>query len=185
MSRQKELTQMDIVVLSAFILDGARHFVHLEDIAIKAAELAPKRFSWEKYPNRINLETVRLALKHELSATNCRIIGGIKDGFMLNPKGFEWCLNVKLNLPREGVIERVTGDIKAMKGSLTYRKILKESVRNITLNDVHSILKIDNYFNQRMIRERVMALHNAAVLDSQLKEMINKLENNGLMKLEV
>jgi len=176
---------MDIVVLSAYILDGARHFVHLEDIAIKAAELSPKRFSWEKYPDRINLETVRLALKHELSAPTCRIIGGIKDGFMLNTKGFKWCLNAKLNLTHGEIIQRVTGDVKAMKGSAAYRKILKENVRTITINDVHSILKIDNYFNQRMVRERTMALQNAAVLDTQLKEMIDKLEAHGLIKLEV
>jgi hypothetical protein len=57
-----QLTQCEIVILAVHLLGGDQHAVDTEDVAIKAHELAPGRFSWRKYPEQINLELVRVYL---------------------------------------------------------------------------------------------------------------------------
>ena len=60
-----KLTNGDISVIAVFLLGGALHHIHLEDVAMKAGELSPKAFRWKKYPEQINLEAVRISLKDE------------------------------------------------------------------------------------------------------------------------
>jgi len=54
----KNLANHEIVTIAVFLLGGESHAVDTEDIAVKANEIAPGRFSWRKYPDQINIETV-------------------------------------------------------------------------------------------------------------------------------
>jgi len=36
--------------------------VHTEDLAVRAFQLAPQRFCWRKYPERIDLDIARVSL---------------------------------------------------------------------------------------------------------------------------
>lgn len=55
-------TKVDIVVYALHALGGDRRYVHLEDIAIRCYELAPDRFSWERYPQYPDADAARSAL---------------------------------------------------------------------------------------------------------------------------
>lgn len=56
------LANHEIVTLAVYLLGGDTQRIDVEDVAVKANDLAPQRFTWRKYPNQINLEAVRKRL---------------------------------------------------------------------------------------------------------------------------
>lgn len=58
----RDLSNYQIVVIAAYLVGGDARRVDTEDIAVKANEIAPRRFSWRKYPEQINIDTVRKRL---------------------------------------------------------------------------------------------------------------------------
>ncbi len=85
------LTSSQIIVLATYVLGGERQPIDTEDLAVKANELAPGRFSWRKYPDQINLELVRVYAsdaKHEAQGALMR--GSGNEGWMLKQGGAAW-----------------------------------------------------------------------------------------------
>ena len=82
------LTDEQVVALAVYLLAGETEVVDTEDVAVKASELVPGRYTWAKYPDQIKLENVRIFLTHckedrhgpLLTGTGCR-------GWKLTPMG--------------------------------------------------------------------------------------------------
>ena len=55
-------TNREMVVHALYLLGGATHRFHTEDIALKCFELWPSAFSWTKYPEYPDKDIVRVAL---------------------------------------------------------------------------------------------------------------------------
>ena len=58
MELHDELSNPEILTLVVYLLGGTTVPVDLEDAAIEAFKLAPKKFSWIKYDDRIDLRIV-------------------------------------------------------------------------------------------------------------------------------
>src|SRR6266487_3222537 len=60
-SREKSsnLANHEIVTIALLLCGGDARSIDTEDIAVKANEIAPGRFAWRKYPDQINIDTVR------------------------------------------------------------------------------------------------------------------------------
>jgi hypothetical protein len=56
------LSNIEIVTIAVYLLGGDSKYVDTEDIAFKANELAPGRFTWRKYPEQINIDNIRKRL---------------------------------------------------------------------------------------------------------------------------
>ncbi|MCE7483507.1 hypothetical protein LZG07_16540 [Microbacterium profundi] len=84
------LTKKDVSVLALGALGGATAVIDTEDAAIAAHEIDRDAFGWKKYPERIDLDTVRTTLRHEGEAKNPRIEGSIQNGWHLTPHGVAW-----------------------------------------------------------------------------------------------
>ena len=94
---KKELTNMDIVLYTLYLLGGTKRKVFTEDIAIKCFEIAPSRFSWRKYPEYPDIEPARLTLKEaknkrKLVVGRAGVVKGLKssDGWIFTPNGVLW-----------------------------------------------------------------------------------------------
>ena len=183
-SKSKGYTNSDIAVMAVFRLGGSVRHIHLEDVAIKAAELSPKRFCWKKYPEQINLESVRLALKDELGASNNRVMGGIRDGWMLTPSGLTWCLETGVGGGDDTPISQLRHEVDRAKITQAFRKVTSHKP-NVPIGEVEDLLRVDSYFTARNRRERIAALANAAVLDRELAGVLTTLREMGLIELEV
>jgi hypothetical protein len=85
-SQPVELANHEVVTIAVFLLRGETQAVDTEDIAVKAAEIAPGRFSWRKYPEQINFESVRRRLTTAADQYGY-VIGSQKDGWRLTDKG--------------------------------------------------------------------------------------------------
>jgi len=172
----------DVTVIALYQLGGALRYIHLEDVALKAAQLSPKAFSWKKYPEQINLETVRLALKNELGAKIKRVLGSIRDGWMLTPQGLLWCLANVSGATNQSPVEQIHKEIARIKKSEAFNKLAEDKVNEITDNDLKALLRIDEYFSQRNRSERILALANAAVIEPQLKPVLTILKQRGFIE---
>jgi len=175
----------DITVIAVYQLGGALRYIHLEDVAVKASELSPKAFSWKKYPEHINLEAVRIALKSELETKAKRVLGSIRHGWMLTPHGLSWCLkNVSAETNRSP-IEQIHKEIARIKKSEAFHKVTVGRMAEITDDNLNAVLRIDEYFSPRNRSERILALANTAVVEPQLKSVITTLKQRGFVEPEV
>lgn len=142
MSR-KTPTNVDVAVLALAQLGGATKKVHSEDIAAKAFELAPEKFSWRlpEYRNKgwPDKELVRAALVNAQTKEYGELVRGAyntdlsKDGWSLTAAGSGW---VMTNEPR--ILDRLGRDqskipkqealryCKKIKGEPLFKKFLAE-----------------------------------------------------------
>ena len=184
-SRSQDYTNRDIIVIAVFQLGGGLRHIHLEDVAMKAAKLAPRRFCWKKYPDQINLESVRITLKNELGLPNRRILGSIRDGWMLTPDGLSWCLAAASGGGSQGLVDEIRREINRAKKTVAFGKSISGRGSEVSTIEMEAFLRVNDYFTARDRRERILALANAAVLDPQLRLVLNNLQEQGFNELEV
>src|SRR5438445_2438426 len=81
-----------IVVIAAYLAGGNRGYADTEDIAVQASRIAPGRFTWRKYKDQINIDTVRKRLwdasKQEKGGY---LTGSEKKGWLLTQAGLQFC----------------------------------------------------------------------------------------------
>src|SRR5579872_234810 len=87
-SKTEKLALHEIVAIATYLVGGERKTVDTEDIAIKANEIAPGRFSWRKYKEQIDLYAV---YKHlwDLTKpeTGSYVTGSKQDGWIMTLAG--------------------------------------------------------------------------------------------------
>ena len=95
----KSLANHEIVTLAVYLLGGESQPVDAEDIAIKANEIAPKRFSWRKYPDQINLESVRKRLwDARKPEKGSYLTGSDRQGWLLTQNGLRFAKEHSKNI---------------------------------------------------------------------------------------
>ena len=183
--KHRHYTNSDITVMAIYQLGGTLHHIHLEDVAMKTAELSPRRFCWKKYPDQINLESVRISLKSELGSRKKRVLGSIRDGWMLTPQGLSWCLTTASSGDDQALVDELHREIDRAKRTTAFSKAIDGKVEEVSTLEVDALLRVNDYFTARNRRERITALANAAVLDSQLRLVLANLREQGFDELEV
>jgi len=178
-------TNSDITVMAVYQLGGALRHIHLEDVAMKAAELSPRRFCWKKYPDQINLESVRISLKSELGSRKKRVLGSIRNGWMLTPEGLSWCLATASSGDNHTLVDELHQEVDHAKRTAAFSKTINGKVEEVSTLEVKALLRVNDYFTARNRRERIVALANAAVLDAQLRLVLTNLREQGFNELEV
>jgi hypothetical protein len=83
-------SNMDVVLAALYLLGGATQLVHVEDIALKAYDLAPTRFSWTRHPEYPDLSVAREGLydAYRANRRGSRLVRRTK-------KGTEWALTAE------------------------------------------------------------------------------------------
>ena len=82
------LSNHEIVTLAVYLLGGDAKEVDTEDVAMKANELSPARFTWRKYPGQIDLEIIRVYLSDAKKKKNgCYLSGTGSSGWLLTEAG--------------------------------------------------------------------------------------------------
>lgn len=91
-STKKTFANYEVVVVAAYLAGSKTAYTDTEEIAVKANEIAPGRFTWRKYKEQINIETVR---KRLWDATKTEkggyLIGSERDGWLLTQAGLRFC----------------------------------------------------------------------------------------------
>ena len=134
----------EVVTIAIALLSGATRRVHTEEIAERAAQLAPEKFSWqmEKYRQRDwpDKFLVKCALVDAKKAKYGQLVDGqsdadlSKDGWRLTSAGAEWFEELPVDLKQESDKQETTGlprrEAKRFVSRVTkeplYRRYLKE-----------------------------------------------------------
>src|SRR5580704_2924829 len=82
---EPELSNTELVVIAAFRVGAATQHVDTEDIAVKANEIGPGRFTWKKYSYQINIDTVSKRLWD--GRKRGYLVGSERDGWLLTETG--------------------------------------------------------------------------------------------------
>ncbi len=140
---KEEISNMDIVLYTLFLLGGTTKKISAEDIALKCFKLSPSRFSWILHPQYPDLEPARKTLFDARSSRNGGLVSGrhgktkenqISDGWIFTPAGIKWIEN------RKEYIEHVLGEnssvgkrtktekkVYELEKSVAFKKFLKEN----------------------------------------------------------
>lgn len=152
-------SQVSVVALAVYLLEGHLHPVDTEDVAIKANELAPGRFAWRKYPEQINLELVRVYLSAAKRPQYGRLISGSgRDGWTLTPGGLTWAQDagdkmLSRRLSRERS-ERSGGSVDEARwqrersrlvSTPAWAKWVSGNAAEISDRDAETVFRIDSY----------------------------------------
>ena len=108
-----DLTNWQVALLALYALGGATSRQHGEDIALKCYEIAPRRFSWEKYQYP-HLEVVRSALRDAKKEKHGVMVSGADaKGWLLTKEGLSWCEQNAAALGDRGLRNRMSSLPKA------------------------------------------------------------------------
>jgi hypothetical protein len=74
MSQQRTLTKVEVVLYALYGLGGDKHYVHVEDIALRCYGIAPEKFSWERHPEYPDADAARSALTDAAKAQHGALV---------------------------------------------------------------------------------------------------------------
>ena len=168
------------MVVAALLAGAKTESVDTEDIAMKANELAPGRFTWRKYKDQINIDAVRKRLwdatKPEKGSL---LIGSEKTGWRLTKSGFVFARrhikagSVAQAKPRVSQSESVlrTRELQRMSNEGAALKFRSGNYDSITKSEAERFFRIDDYVTgksraAKIERFRIMAANNRELSDT-------------------
>ena len=179
------LANHELVVLAAYLAGAESTLTDTEDIAIKANELAPGRFSWRKHKEQINIEAVRKRLwdatKPEKGAY---LIGSEKVGWRLTKAGFDFAHHhisagnvTQPNRVPASQAERTAQarEIKRMMNEDAFQKICLGLTASITKSEAERFFRIDDYVTGKARTAKIERFRIIATDNSELAQAINIL----------
>jgi hypothetical protein len=187
------LNNHEIVTLAVYLLGGDTQRVDTEDIAIKANELAPGRFSWRKYPNQINIDTVRKRLwDAAMPAKGEYLAGSEKEGWMLTSAGLKFATSniavvesADLSKERLGLRQKqwLRNERARMLSTEAFVKIQSGAANKVTIREAEEFFRIDAYVSgssrEQKITRALSAFGNDDELSGVIKLLAQKVKSGG------
>jgi len=177
-----EFSNHQIVTLAVYLLGGDSRYVDTEDIAIKANEIAPKRFVWKKYPDQINIENVRTFLSDAKKEKNgAFLMGSGKKGWILTGRGIQFAKRARERLDIVDLTRaRLTNSDKQwlhrertrMLSSTAYKKSQTSGINSVMLEEIKAFFRIDDYVSDRARKLKITRALNMFGDDPELGEVV-------------
>lgn len=181
----KGLSNHEIVTLVVYLLGGDAQYVDTEDIAVKANELAPGRFTWRKYRDQINIDTVRKRLWDAATPEKgAYLAGSEKSGWMLTAAGLKFATNnissvdsADLSKERLGLKEKqwLRSERVRMLSSEAYAKVQSGQADAVTFQEAEEFFRIDAYVTGPAREQKVMRALTMFGDDQELGEAVKIL----------
>ena len=176
--RALDFANHEVVVLAAYLSGGRFRYVDTEDIAVKANEIAPGRFTWKKYKSQINIELVRVFLSDAKKIVHGEYLGGSgKEGWLLTEAGVDFAEAHLRHLDAEDFSrERADPKEKAWKNRErqrlladdAYRRFSTDGLESVTEQDAERFFRIDDYVVGAARRRKLQRFLNVFRSDPQL-----------------
>ncbi|MDX8411268.1 MAG: hypothetical protein R8K46_05270 [Mariprofundaceae bacterium] len=185
MSKDKGLSNHEIVTLATYLIGGDSCYVDTEDIAIKTNELAPGRFTWQKYKDQINLEAVRKRLWDARSKEKgTYLLGSAKKGWMLTEAGLKFAsqhINTisHIDISRQNIDSKERKWRQAEKARLlssdAFSKLQTGAVSIVTKREAEAFFRIDDYVTGDARQQKILRIKNIFGKDPDLGETVMQL----------
>jgi hypothetical protein len=181
-------SQIEVVTLAVYLLEGDQKPVDTEDVAVKAHEMAPSRFGWKKYPDQVNLELVRVYLSAAKNPSKAGYLDGSgKTGWSLTARGSAWARDVgtkllarNLNRPRE---EGGGGPLDEQRWRRERERVLhsrawtawSKGESEIRVRDAEAVFRIDSYAVGRLRDLKTARLLSLFENDLEVRDFLGHL----------
>jgi hypothetical protein len=174
------LSNPQIAVIAVARLGGDVRTIDSEDIAVIAYNIAPKRFCWRKYPDKIDIATVRFALSDAAKPNLALLLGSNKEGWMLSPGGVKWVSSLPTEFEaddesngtkRGSILAAQEAERARLHRTAAFAKFQLGDSKVISLIDFREFVRINEYFPERQRRERLAAIENAVLNDPALESL--------------
>ena len=185
LSIQKALANYEIVVLAAHFAGGRVSYADTEDIAVKANAIAPGRFTWRKYKEQINIETVRKRLWDATKADKGGyLIGSERDGWLLTQTGLKFCKkhlrllnNTDTSTTRHSQREQtwISRERLRMLAEPAYQKFASGQIKSISPVEAERFFRVDDYVVGAARKTKVARSIAAFSADPQLGEATRRV----------
>ena len=181
-----EFSKPQFVTIAVALLDGDTVYVDREDVALKVNDIAPGRFNWRKYPERIDLDVVNGALRHAKKPQNGGlVVGNNKIGWMLSPAGLKWIETVDLGavdgeLPVKYRKASISANQELERDRLfntkAYHLFVAGKSKAITVQDFYEFARVNEYFQIKTRQRRYAIIANAVSDDDTLSKLWDLLQ---------
>lgn len=181
---RRRLSNVHVLLLAVAHLGGDSRSVHTEDAAIEAFRIAPARFGWRKYPERIDLEQVRRSLTEATQKSPPLLVGSVRRGWMLSKDGIRWIEAHTDDLPepaehrRGSISDAIEIERFRLKETTAWRKLKAGSIDKLTLNDLFEFARINEYFSDAKRHERFNIISTAVEGDAELTSLWQLLQQH-------
>ena len=178
----------EIVTVAVLLVGGDISYVDTEDVAKKADEIAPGRFTWRKYKDQINIENIRAFLSDATKKKNgSYLTGSGKQGWMLTQAGLKFARDSSSQLAGNALARtRQTKDEQALdrwKQKETARLMTSEAFEKwargelieVTEAECEAFFRVDEYLVGTARESRVQRVMNVCV-ESQDPRLIRASE---------
>lgn len=185
--KAKSLSNHEIVTLAVYLLGGDTKRIDTEDIAVKANELAPGRFTWRKYRDQISIDAVR---KRLWDASRLQkggyLFGSERDGWTLTPAGVTFAnakngFLAKANLTRTPLNSNernlIRRERERMLSSDAFAKFSSNQANTILQHEAESFFRVDAYVTGAARMEKILRTKNRFGDDAELGPLIKLLES--------
>lgn len=189
------LTNVEIVTVAVYLCGGSSRPVDLEDVAVKADQLAPGRFTWRKYKSQISLEHVRVYLSDAKKDKNGNYLTGTGDaGWMLTEAGDVFARSMgaevsnqaaKLARPRQTNEQKrwISRERSRLLESSAFEQAQQDPDGMVSDRDAEQLFKIDDYVQGlarvRKIDRYVALLGDDPVVGPVVRRVADQLRRKG------
>jgi hypothetical protein len=182
---EKVLSSIEILTVAVFLLGGDSRHVDTEDIAVKANELAPGKFSWVKYRDQINIHTVKTHLWDAKSERKGNLLlGSEKEGWMLTSAGLDLARQrmdglkgIKIEKKKLSEPEKqwMRSERLRMVETVAYRKLARIQNGAITLEEAEAFFRLNSYVVGKARERKIVRVLNLFGDDAELGEAVKAL----------
>ena len=187
-----ELSNHQIVTIVVALLGGISNHVDREDIAIRANELVTGKFNWRRYPNRIDLSTIQIALNDAKKSKNgALLVGNNSRGWMLGPNGVSWLRYIITHqkieeFPEPQIITSIENlletERKRLLSSHAYQLFIQGKAKDIILSDFYDFVHVNEYFQAKARERRYTIIKNSIMGDQILEDLWAYLQGKYITK---
>jgi hypothetical protein len=149
------LTTYQAVTLALYLEGGELRPVDTEDIAMRVNALLPGRFTWRKFPDQIDLNSVMISLRHAKRVQNGKLVAGdASSGWRLTDSGVESARAVMHQVGQHSAQDPARTRAEARWARLERNRLLAEAAfvkfkagetSAITLGDAEKFFRLDDY----------------------------------------
>ena len=172
------LSNHEVVTLAVYLLGGDSQYIDTEDVAVKANEIAPGRYTWRKYPDQINIENLRAFMSDaKKEKTGGYLLGSGTKGWMLTPAGLAFAKanaarvsdaldpEVRLTSQERRWRSRERGRVST---STAFAKLSEGRGDDVTRQDAEAVFRINDYIVGAARAAKITKLLNALGEDPEV-----------------
>lgn len=181
----KTFSNSEIVAMAVYLLGGESRYVDTEDVAVKANEIAPGRFTWRKYPDQISEDAVSKGLWDAARPGKSGLLtGSEKKGWLLTAKGLEFARdhigdlgNVDLTRKPMTATERRWHDRERLRmlGDDAFMKFQSGRLDEVAAREAEAFFRVDDYVVGEARTRKITRILNTFGDDPELGEAVRQL----------